>query len=110
MRATPAHGMKAAMCRNIRVLHHFEPPSTRAEVEAAALQYVRKVGGIKTLRAQDQATVELAVARVTEATIALLNSLSRQGDPRTRDGERDRARAQWAKREAALAKRFAARR
>ncbi len=95
------------MCRNIRVLHHFEPPTTRAEVEAAALQYVRKVGGIKTLRVQDQAVVEQAVARVTEATIALLNALSRHGEARTRDGERERARAQWAKREQAMAKRFA---
>ncbi|HEY2517409.1 MAG TPA: DUF2277 domain-containing protein, partial [Polyangiaceae bacterium] len=33
------------MCRNIRVLHHFEPPTTADEIRAAALQYVRKVSG-----------------------------------------------------------------
>ena len=34
------------MCRNIRVLHHFVPPTTPEERRAAALQYVRKVSGI----------------------------------------------------------------
>ena len=33
------------MCRNIRPLNNFEPPATRDEVTAAALQYVRKVAG-----------------------------------------------------------------
>ena len=33
------------MCRNIRQLHNFEPPATSDEVQAAALQYVRKVSG-----------------------------------------------------------------
>ena len=34
------------MCRNIRVLHNFEPKTTEDEIRAAALQYVRKVSGI----------------------------------------------------------------
>ena len=33
------------MCRNIRVLHNFEPPATPEEIAAAALQYVRKISG-----------------------------------------------------------------
>src|SRR3954468_17980110 len=31
------------MCRNIRTLYNFEPPATEDEVQAAALQYVRKI-------------------------------------------------------------------
>ena len=40
------------MCRNIRQLHNFEPPATRDEIHASALQYVRKISGV-------QKTVEL---------------------------------------------------
>ena len=35
------------MCRNITVLRGLEPPATPEEVEAAARQYVRKVGGVQ---------------------------------------------------------------
>ena len=34
------------MCRNIRPLHNYDPPTSEAEVEAAALQYVRKISGM----------------------------------------------------------------
>ena len=33
------------MCRNIRTLFNFEPPATEDEIEAAALQFVRKISG-----------------------------------------------------------------
>ena len=33
------------MCRNIRVLAHFDPSATDAEVRDAALQFVRKIAG-----------------------------------------------------------------
>jgi hypothetical protein len=29
------------MCRNIRPLHNYDPPTTEEEVQAAALQFVR---------------------------------------------------------------------
>jgi hypothetical protein len=33
------------MCRNIRTLYNFEPPTTEEEIRAAALQFVRKISG-----------------------------------------------------------------
>ena len=33
------------MCRNIRTLFNFEPPATEEEIQAAALQFVRKISG-----------------------------------------------------------------
>ena len=50
------------MCRNIRPLNNFEPPATRDEVTAAALQYVRKVSGT-TRPSQANREVEAAKAR-----------------------------------------------
>lgn len=52
------------MCRNIRTLYNFEPPATRDEVQAAALQYVRKVSGATRPSQANAAAFEEAVAEV----------------------------------------------
>ena len=83
------------MCRNIRVLHAFEPPTTVEEMQAASLQYVRKVSGINKPSAADQAAFEAAVAEVTESTRRLLTALSARANKRTREGEREKAKAKW---------------
>lgn len=84
------------MCRNIRVLHHFEPPSTPDEIHAAALQYVRKVTGTRAPSQKDNAAFEHAVEEVAKATAKVLSKLSTpRGPARTRDGERERARKKW---------------
>lgn len=90
------------MCRNIRVLHHFKPPTTPEEIEAAALQYVRKVSGMAKPSKDGEAAFARAVAQVTKATAALLAALPERGEPRTRDGERAKARARWERREKAI--------
>jgi len=88
------------MCRNIRVLHHFEPPSTPAEIRAAAEQYVRKVGGIRSKPAKaDIDAIEKAVLAVTKATTLLLDTLPERGEARTREGEKERAKKRWESRE-----------
>jgi hypothetical protein len=88
------------MCRNIRVLFHFEPPTTREEVHAASLQYVRKVSGtVKPVEA-DRAAFEAAVDEVASATMRLLGSLTPRGPVRTREGEREKGRLRWKRREA----------
>ena len=87
------------MCRNIRVLHNFEPPTTVEEMRDAALQYVRKVSGIAKPTAADEAAFLSAVEQVTEATRDLLAGIARRGSVRTRDGEREKAKARWKKRE-----------
>jgi hypothetical protein len=63
------------MCRNITVLRGLEPPATADEVEAAARQYVRKVGGVQAPSATTTEAFERAVRAVTEATAALLAEL-----------------------------------
>lgn len=80
------------MCRNIRVLHHFEPPTTPEEVRAAALQYVRKVSGATKPAQADRETFERAIDEIAEATTRLLDALSVRGAARTREGEREKAK------------------
>lgn len=90
------------MCRNIRVLHHFEPPTTKDEMRAAALQYVRKVSGTTKPNARDEKAFARAVEQVAVATERLLTALEPRGNPRTREGEREKAKARWARRSAAM--------
>lgn len=90
------------MCRNIRVLHHFAPPTTKEEMEAAALQYVRKISGTVKPPAADQEAFAAAVAEVTRATEKLLGMLHAKGAPRTREGEKAKAKAKWESREARI--------
>jgi hypothetical protein len=86
------------MCRNIRTLHNFEPPATRDEVNAAALQYVRKVSGsAKPSQANEQAFAR-AVDEIASATTKLLASLVTTASPRDREREAERARARAAQR------------
>ena len=87
------------MCRNIRTLHHFAPPTTPDEIRAAAIQYVRKVSGI--VKPSEEATLafERAVAAVDAATAKLLDALpAPRTEPRTREGEKIKAKAKWEKR------------
>lgn len=80
------------MCRNIRVLYNFDPPTSAEEIRAAALQYVRKVSGLPSPSAADRAAFEHAVDEVAAATAALLSSLQARTSVRTREGEREKAR------------------
>ena len=90
------------MCRNIRILHHFEPPTTPEEIHAAALQYVRKVSGQTRPSQANQAAFERAVEAVAAITAELLDGLEARGEPRTREGEAQKARARWEKRAARM--------
>ena len=89
------------MCRNIRVLHHFEPPTTADEIRAAALQYVRKVSGSTKPSMANQAAFDAAVTSIAAITTALLGQLESRGAPRTREGELAKAKVRWQKRDAA---------
>ena len=90
------------MCRNIRVLYNFEPPTTREEIRAAAFQYVRKVSGLAKPPAADVAAFETAVDEIAKSTGRLLHSLSARTAVRTRESERSKAHARWEKREKEL--------
>ena len=86
------------MCRNIRVLHNFEPPTTPDEIRDAALQFVRKVSGAAKPALASQAAFDRAVDEIAASTARLLAELPARTPRRTREGERDRARARWSKR------------
>ena len=87
------------MCRNIRTLHHFAPPTTPEEIRAAAIQYVRKVSGMVKPTQEATAAFERAVAAVDAATAKLLDALpAPRTEPRTREGEQQKAKAKWEKR------------
>jgi hypothetical protein len=88
------------MCRNIRVLYNFEPPTTEDEIRAAALQYVRKVSGLRAPGTSDAEAFDGAVAAVAAATRRLLGSLRARTAVRTRERERERARARGERRAA----------
>ncbi len=88
------------MCRNIRVLRDFQPPSTPDEIAAAALQYVRKVSGTVRPSAADKAAFDAAVAEVTATTERLLAALPPGARLRTREDEKVKAKLRWERREA----------
>ncbi len=86
------------MCRNIRVLNNFEPPATGDEIEAAALQYVRKVSGFTKPSQANQAAFDEAVAEIAQVTATLLDRLVTTAPPKDRVEEAAKARARAAKR------------
>jgi len=88
------------MCRNIRVLYNFAPPTTQDEIRAAALQYVRKVSGLPKPAAADLSAFEGAVEEVTRVTARLLGTLTAKAQVRTREAEKEKAKVRWKAREA----------
>ncbi len=86
------------MCRNIRTLPNFEPPTTDDEVRSAATQYVRKVSGMQKPSRANDAAFERAVEAVANATERLLEELVTTAPPRDRDAEAERRRARAAER------------
>ena len=81
------------MCRNIRTLYNFEPPASEAEIQAAALQFVRKVSGFKQPSKTNQEAFHTAVEAVAEASRHLLHSLATKSPPRDRLEEATKAHA-----------------
>jgi hypothetical protein len=86
------------MCRNIRPLNNFEPPASRDEVTAAALQYVRKVSGTTKPSQANQAVFDRAVAEIAHLTQHLLDDLVTTAPPKNRETEAEKARARTAMR------------
>lgn len=89
------------MCRNIRTLHNFEPPATSDEVQAAALQYVRKVSGTTKPSAANQAAFDEAVHEIAHITQHLLDRLVTSAPPKDREVEAAKARERAQRRYAA---------
>lgn len=89
------------MCRNIRTLHNFDPPASDEEIQASALQYVRKISGTaKPSRANAEA-FQRAVDDVAAITARLLGELVTTAPPKNREVEAEKRRARAAERYAA---------
>jgi len=86
------------MCRNIKTLFNFEPPATEEEIQASALQFVRKLSGFNKPSHANDAAFHLAVEQVSAAARTLIQSLSTQAPPRDREVVRAKAMAEAAKR------------
>jgi hypothetical protein len=80
------------MCRNIKTLFNFDPPATEEEIEASALQFVRKLSGFNTPSKANEPAFNRAVAEVSEAARKLLASLQTHAPARDREVEAEKAR------------------
>lgn len=97
------------MCRNIKLLYNFEPPATDDEIHASALQYVRKVTGMRNPSRANQEAFDRAVAAITEITrTLLLEELDTKAAKRNREVEADKAKKRGRQRERRLIERIEA--
>ena len=80
------------MCRNIKTLYNFDPPATTDEVNASAIQFVRKLSGVTKPSKANEEAFDLAVECVAAAAHELLNSLVTNAPPRDRLVEAEKAR------------------
>jgi hypothetical protein len=86
------------MCRNIKMLHNFEPPATEAEIRAAALQFVRKISGFNKPSKVNENAFFAAVNEVSSISRTLLASLESSATPKNRQQEAAKARARAVRR------------
>jgi hypothetical protein len=86
------------MCRNIKMLHNFEPHATDEEVHLSSLQFVRKLSGCTRPSKANQAAFDRAVDKVTRAARELIDQLVTDAPPRDREIEALKARARSAER------------
>jgi hypothetical protein len=86
------------MCRNIKTLHNFAPPATADEIQASALQFVRKLSGTTHPSKANAAAFDRAVQRVAEAARDLLTELVSTAPPRDRIVEAHKAKLRSARR------------
>ncbi len=96
------------MCRNIKTLHHFEPPATPEEIHASAVQFVRKLSGMPKPSKVNEAAFERAIRKVQAATEELFESLHVHGPPKDRETEKVKARERGQKRDAQMRARLLA--
>ncbi len=84
------------MCRNIRTLFNFDPPVTHDEIEAASLQFVRKISGFNRPSKSNEALFHSAVNEIAAVSARLLRSLDTTAPPKNREEEAAKARARTA--------------
>jgi hypothetical protein len=86
------------MCRNIKTLYNFDPPATDYEIQAASIQFVRKLTGFNSPSKANEEAFNLAIQEIAATAKTLLNSLVTNAEFRNREVEIERARARNEKR------------
>ena len=81
------------MCRNIKTLFNFDPPVTPEEIQAASLQFVRKISGFNKPSKANEDAFQAAVEEVSGISARLLHSLETNAPPKNREEEAARAKA-----------------
>ena len=98
--AIPELQEEVKMCRNIRTLFNFEPAASEDEIQASALQFVRKLSGFTRPSKANEAAFDRAVKDVTQAARKLIYALETNAPPRNREVEamkaRERSKARFA--------------
>ena len=86
------------MCRSIRPLFNFDPPTTDDEIRAASLQFVRKISGFHKPSKTNEAAFQSAIAEIGDAASRFLNSLETAAPRKNREEEAAKAKARAAAR------------
>ena len=86
------------MCRNIKTLFNFDPSASDEEIQAASLQFVRKLSGFTRPAKANEAVFDRAIQDVSRIAHELIASLVTNSPPRNREEEAAKARARVAKR------------
>ena len=86
------------MCRNIRTLFNFAPPATEDEIQAASLQFVRKISGFSKPSRANEVAFQTAVDEIARISSQLLLALETPAEPKNREDEMTKAKARSAQR------------
>jgi hypothetical protein len=86
------------MCRNIKTLFNFDPPANDAEIQAAALQFVRKISGFNKPSKVNEAAFLTAIDAIAAASASLLDTLETNAPLKNRAEEIAKVRARAARR------------
>ena len=86
------------MCRNIKTLFNFDPPVTPDEVQAASLQFVRKISGFNKPSKANEAAFQSAIEEIAATSTRLLFALETTATPKNREEEAAKAKARSAER------------
>ena len=81
------------MCRNIKTLFNFDPPTNDEEVRAASLQFVRKITGFNKPSKANEESFLAAVDEVAAISSRLLQSLETTAPAKNREEEAAKAKA-----------------
>lgn len=81
------------MCRNIKTLFNFEPVATPEEIQAASLQFTRKLSGYHEPSKANETAFNRAVSEFTEVAQRLIDSLITDAEPKNREEEAAKAHA-----------------